>query len=233
MKTKSEGKSRGTFALLDNVAPNLFCHRENQSYWGVKKMNGKRTVHALDTADNAALASGNIGTRVSGLRNNRKGMGSLPFCQATLRGVRCRWGPYATEKKGYPSSPKTLGEEIRKRRLDLNLRQIDVSKIIGCDEMTVVNWEKGYASPRINHMPMVVEFLGFNPLQKCDALAQQIVRHRTARGLTQKEFARKLGVDPTTLARWERGERAPTGMYLSRVTETLQSIDYLCRCGNR
>ena len=51
MKTKSEGKSRGTFALLDNVAPNLFRHCENQSYWGVKKMNGKRTVHALDTAD--------------------------------------------------------------------------------------------------------------------------------------------------------------------------------------
>jgi integrase len=51
MKTKSEGKSRGTFALLDNVAPNLFRHSENQSYWGVKKMNGRRTVHALDTAD--------------------------------------------------------------------------------------------------------------------------------------------------------------------------------------
>ena len=51
MKTKSENKHRGTFALLDNVAPNLFRHRENQSYWGVKKMNGKRTVHSLDTAD--------------------------------------------------------------------------------------------------------------------------------------------------------------------------------------
>jgi hypothetical protein len=37
MKTKSENRHRGTFALLDNVAPNLFRHRENQSYWGVKK----------------------------------------------------------------------------------------------------------------------------------------------------------------------------------------------------
>ena len=49
-------------------------------------------------------------------RNIRTGMGSLPFCQATLRGMRCPWGPYATEKKGYPATPKTLGEEIRKRR---------------------------------------------------------------------------------------------------------------------
>ena len=51
MKTPDAKKSRGTFALLDNVAPNLFRHRKNLSYWGVKKMNGKRTVHALETAD--------------------------------------------------------------------------------------------------------------------------------------------------------------------------------------
>jgi transcriptional regulator with XRE-family HTH domain len=115
-----------------------------------------------------------------------------------------------------------LGEEIRKRRLDLNLRQIDVAEIIGCDEMTVVNWEKGYASPRINLMSKVVEFLGFNPFQKCDTLAQHMVGHRKSFGITQKEFARKLGVDPSTLARWERGEHAPAGMYLRRVTEALR-----------
>ena len=51
MNTRLATKHRGTFALLDNVAPNLFRHRENQSYWGVKKMNGKRTVRALNTAD--------------------------------------------------------------------------------------------------------------------------------------------------------------------------------------
>jgi transcriptional regulator with XRE-family HTH domain len=154
-------------------------------------------------------------------------MGSLPFCKATLRGVRCPWGPYATEKKGYPTTPKTLGDEIRKRRLDLNLRQIDVAKIVGCDEMTVVNWEKGYASPRINHMLKVVEFLGFNPLQKCDTLAQQIVSHRKARGITQKEFARQLDADPSTLAKWERGEREPQGQFaeslLARLRITVQN----------
>jgi len=140
----------------------------------------------------------------------------------TLRRLRCPWGPYSTEKKGYPATPKTLGEDIRKRRLDLNLRQIDVAKIVGCDEMTVVNWEKGYASPRIHHMPKVVEFLGFNPLQNCDTLAQQIVSHRTALGTTQKDFARQLGIDPSTLARWERGECAPTGMYFRRVIDALR-----------
>ena len=114
-----------------------------------------------------------------------------------------------------------MGEEIRKRRLDLSLRQIDVAKMIGCDEMTVVNWEKGHASPRIHHMPKVIEFLGINPLQKCDTLAQRIVSRRKALGITQKDFARELGIDPSTLARWKRQERIPTGHFLSTVETVL------------
>jgi transcriptional regulator with XRE-family HTH domain len=127
-----------------------------------------------------------------------------------------------------------LGGEIRKRRLDLNLRQIDVAKIIGCDEMTMVNWEKGYASPRIHHMPKVVEFLRFNPLQKCDTLARQIVSHRKARGITQKDFARQLGVDPSTLARWERGERMPKGRHAFVIESGLgiSSFPFPRRCSD-
>ena len=85
-------------------------------------------------------------------------MDALPFCKATLRGVRCPKGPYFAQVKGYPSEPKTIGA-IRKRRLDLGLRQIDLAKIVGCDEMTVVNWEKGCTKPRSNKMSAVETFL--------------------------------------------------------------------------
>ncbi len=97
---------------------------------------------------------------------------------------------------------------IRKRRLDLGLRQIDVAKMIGCDEMTIVNWEKGHRSPRVNHLARVVEFLGFNPFQDGDTMAHRLVNHRKALGITQNEFARQIGVDPSTLSRWEHlGQR--------------------------
>jgi transcriptional regulator with XRE-family HTH domain len=128
-------------------------------------------------------------------------------------------GPYLTEKKGYPTSPKTVGEMIRKRRLDLGLRQVDAAKMIGCDEMSVVNWEKGHRSPRVNHMAGVVEFLGFNPYQNGDTMAQRLVNHRKGDGITQKEFAAQLGVDQSTLARWERGEREPKDHFLSHVMD--------------
>jgi transcriptional regulator with XRE-family HTH domain len=84
---------------------------------------------------------------------------------------------------------------IRKRRLDLGLRQIDAAKMIGCDEMSVVNWEKGHRSPRVNQMAGVVNFLGFNPFQNGDTMAHRLVNHRKALGITQKEFAGQLGVD--------------------------------------
>ena len=148
-------------------------------------------------------------------------MGSLPLCFQTIQVVRCSIGPHFTEKKGYPTDPKTIGEMIRKRRLDLGLRQIDAAKMIGCDEMSVVNWEKGHRSPRVNHMAGVVEFLGFNPFQNCDTLAHRLANHRKALGMTQKEFARQIGVDPSTLARWERGEREPTGRLLDRVNSVI------------
>ena len=129
---------------------------------------------------------------------------ALPFCKVTLHRVRCLISPYFTETKGYPASPKTIGEMIRKRRLDLGLRQIDAAKAIGCDEMTIVNWEKGHRTPRINHMAGVVKFLGFNPPPSGDTMAQRLLNHRKALGITQKEFARQIGVDPGTSARRER-----------------------------
>jgi transcriptional regulator with XRE-family HTH domain len=110
---------------------------------------------------------------------------------------------------------------IRKRRLDLGLRQIDVAKMIDCDEMSIVNWEKGHTTPRVNHMAGVVRFLGCNPVQNGDTLALRLVNHRKALGITQKDFARQIGIDPSTLARWERGEREPTGEFLERVNCTV------------
>jgi transcriptional regulator with XRE-family HTH domain len=123
--------------------------------------------------------------------------------------------------KGYPVVPKTIGDQIRKRRLDLGIRQIDAARIIGCNEMSIVNWERGHTLPRINHTAGVTRFLGCNPFPARDTLAMQLVNYRKAFGITQKEFARQIGVDPGTLARWERGERKPKGRFIQIVKALL------------
>ena len=108
----------------------------------------------------------------------------------------------------------TVGEMIRKRRLDLGLRQIDAAKMIGCEEMSVVNWEKGRHSPT-RQSPRQ----SFNPFQDGDTLAHRFVSRRKELGITQRNFAVELGIDPSTLARWERGERKPKGRVATKIED--------------
>jgi transcriptional regulator with XRE-family HTH domain len=105
-----------------------------------------------------------------------------------------------------PIEPKTIGDHIRKRRLELKLLQKNVAKHLGVCQPCAYNWESNTSQPDIAYMPAVIRFLGYNPLPSVEGLGAQLVQRRTALGLTQKELARRLGVDPSTLARWERGE---------------------------
>ena len=120
-----------------------------------------------------------------------------------------------------------IGDAIRARRLDLGLRQKDVAKLIGCDKTSITNWEKNHTQPCINHLAGVVKFLGYNPFEKCDTMAQRLASYRKAAGVSQKNFALQLGVDQSTLAKWERMEREPKGKYLlqvQRIIEELRSV---------
>jgi DNA-binding XRE family transcriptional regulator len=78
---------------------------------------------------------------------------ALPFCHLRLQSKK-------PKDRAYPKEIVSVGDAIRTRRLDLKLRQKDVAEMIGCDEMSVVNWEKNHTQPRINHMAGVVKFLG-------------------------------------------------------------------------
>jgi len=44
---------------------------------------------------------------------------------------------------GYPTNPVTIGDHIRKRRMDLGLLQREVAEIIGVTESSIWNWEHG------------------------------------------------------------------------------------------
>ena len=70
-------------------------------------------------------------------------------------------------------------------------------------------------------MPVIIAFLGYNPLPEATTLAEQLVRTRVSRGLNQKEAAKLIGVDPSTLARWERGEHVATDRHEGSVQQFL------------
>jgi transcriptional regulator with XRE-family HTH domain len=120
--------------------------------------------------------------------------------------------------EAYPHQLKTLGDHLRKRRLDLALTQKDVADRLDADESSVWNWEKSRSSPALRFMPRIIAFLGYQPDDtKPEGLGQKTVAFRRLRGLTQKELARRLGVDPSTVASWERGEHQPSRRMLGRL----------------
>jgi len=140
---------------------------------------------------------------------------ALPFCHLAFQTKKPLSG-------AYPKELRTLGDYLRKRRLDLALTQRDVAKRLGANEAPVWNWEKNRSSPALRFVPRIIEFLGYEPDDtKPETLGQRISAFRRLRGLTQKDLARRLGVDPSTVANWERGEHRPTGHLLQRLNETV------------
>lgn len=74
---------------------------------------------------------------------------------STLRGRKPR--------PGYPEEPSSLGEHLKKRRLDRELRQKDVAAELGVNFKTYENWEQGKYGPEIRFLPAIIRFLGYEP----------------------------------------------------------------------
>ncbi len=120
----------------------------------------------------------------------------------------------------YPKELKTLGDHVRKRRLDLGLLQKRVAEQIGVDVMTIWNWESNESSPQVQFIPAIIKFLGYNPFTLPDQYYQRLVFYRQVRGLTQSRLAKIIGIDPKALGLSERGRR-PLSKKLVKLLETL------------
>jgi transcriptional regulator with XRE-family HTH domain len=139
-----------------------------------------------------------------------------PFCSFTLT---------AQKPPKIPQNPKTLGDHIKKRRLEQGLYQADVARILGVTECTITNWEKNRSNPTLRPISKIIEFLGYAPkVEIAQTLGRRIVQCRKLRGINQETMARQLGVDPTTLGKWERDESQPEGKLLNRVESFMRSL---------
>jgi transcriptional regulator with XRE-family HTH domain len=124
----------------------------------------------------------------------------------------CRWALKAQRPlpSAYPKEIKTLGDHIRKRRLDLGLFQKDVARQIGVTEESVYNWETNRTEPEVRLIPRIIEFLGYTPYDATWSFGQRLRAIRTALGLSQEHMAKRAGLDEGTVAKWETGKHRPT-----------------------
>jgi DNA-binding XRE family transcriptional regulator len=63
----------------------------------------------------------------------------------------------------FAQEPATLGDHLRRRRLELGLYQKDVAAQIGVTVSTIWNWEHGWTVD-FRFIPQIITFLGYNPI---------------------------------------------------------------------
>ena len=56
-------------------------------------------------------------------------------------------------------NPNSLGEHIKKRRIDLGLTQREVARRIGANPWTLGNWEKGKTQPAKRFIAAITDFI--------------------------------------------------------------------------
>jgi transcriptional regulator with XRE-family HTH domain len=97
----------------------------------------------------------------------------------------------------YPNSLNTLGDHVKKRRLDLDLLGNDVAAQIGVHPTTMGNWEHNRTAPDLNLIPRIVEFLGYAPYSIPEGFYNWLRTARRALGLSQKQLSelRKHGLE--------------------------------------
>jgi DNA-binding XRE family transcriptional regulator len=80
----------------------------------------------------------------------------LPFCGFDVTDSK----PMSS---AYPKNIETVGDHLRARRVEQELKQLDVSHLIGVSEATITNWENNLTVPETRYLPAIIRFLGYNP----------------------------------------------------------------------
>ncbi len=134
----------------------------------------------------------------------------MPFYRLTLT------APLPPDR-AYPTELATIGDHIRKRRLDRGLLQRVAARVIGVSTATISGWEAAGRAPEVRYLPAIIDFLGYNPEPEPSSFGARVAWHRRRRGLARKRLAPILGVDPASITKVEAGR--PIGRVLTEIFE--------------
>ncbi|MCP4181206.1 MAG: helix-turn-helix domain-containing protein [bacterium] len=114
----------------------------------------------------------------------------------------------------------TVGDELRTVRLDRDLTQHQVAEQIGVNRNFVYEMELGHHTNTIYALHKVYVFLGYIPktLRIDESVLQgRLYVYRVKRGYTHYALSLKIGIDKSTLARFEKGKNIKQKTYLNIV----------------
>lgn len=112
-----------------------------------------------------------------------------------------------------------MGERLREARLAAGLTQAQLAARVGvADGTRVAAWEHGRSSPHPATWAAICSVLGIAD-EGPEVVTLRALRLR--RGLTHHDVAQVVGVDPSTVVRWESGAQRPRARHAERLAEVL------------
>ena len=138
---------------------------------------------------------------------------------------------------GYPEKIETIGDLLRKTRMDRGLEVKQLQGILRADENSITNWELRGVYPKPIYLKRIIDFIKThqtdpipaldmhelffapNPAypKKLNSLGDQLRAARLENFMTIKELAQELRVNECTVAKWERGGSRPMPHMLERI----------------
>lgn len=138
----------------------------------------------------------------------------MPFCQVSLSAQK-------PPDPRYPQEFRTIGDHLRKRRLDLRLGAKEVARTFGVRRDTYYGWEYGRFNPRNHRFSQIIDFLGYTPGDLLQPFCGEILRKfRQLHGVNQKKLAAILGINHVTLYFLEHDKQRPSMEIYQRILST-------------
>ncbi len=118
----------------------------------------------------------------------------------------------------------TLGDHLRKVRLDRSMSQPQVARVLKASSDMVTNWELNRNEPTAKFAKLIIEFLGYFPFSLENlTFCTQLYYARLIAGMTQEEVAKKIGCDESNLRYIELGLRIPHSFLFNKIQDFINN----------
>lgn len=144
-------------------------------------------------------------------------IGSFPFCSFHFQ-------ESTATSTSLPKGLNSLGDWIRKTRLDQRLTQVQVGELLGVTECCVTNWELVHSEPEVRYIPKIIEFIGYCPYAPTQLLVERLKIVRWALGISQRQLAKILKTNLSNVIGWGLGRHHPTRKSLELIKSFLSRV---------
>ena len=120
----------------------------------------------------------------------------------------------------FPLELKTIGDHLRKVRIERGIGQKEVANILNTSNRNVWRWENIGRIPTPPLMSRILTFIDYVPIdEKHDTLGEKLYWTRQIKGLTQVQLSRAIGISEQIVNKIEVHSYLPKNIELRTKIE--------------